>query len=86
MDSNKTAKMRAIGFKILKTCENCQHSRFPNNDKKWGKCERMEYYHLKHQRNMELGIRRSGICGFHEIDKDFVTSLGDYSWLLAKRN
>ena len=77
MDANKLKVLREIGYKVQRTCGNCSHSRFPNDD--WGTCGVWSYQHLKHSTDVrDLSIHRDGVCGHHEYDEAATVVLGAY--------
>jgi hypothetical protein len=62
MDKNKLTELRAINYRIPKTCGLCKHGVFVGVNE-WGGCAIRQYDHLKHTGPpRQLSIYKGGSC------------------------
>lgn len=61
MDGNKLKVLRQLGYRLLRTCGECTHSQFFQDE--WGTCAVNSYQHAKHTGEpRQLSIHQSGTC------------------------
>jgi hypothetical protein len=79
MDANKREKLVQIGYKVRRTCGNCQHGAIPTG-KTWGTCKVESYEHKKHSdTTRELSIHGFGHCDQHEYKDGTWLDLGRFA-------